>query len=259
MEWAEPSDSSARNEVKTRAWDNWLQTAHTADGHAEEALPPDVQYVAPSSSDDAVKDSAEAPEGLTQARAFKVEEWTDRGDVLASYPLDDESAALASKVGRDLANAVPQNWGDMDEAERMRMADAIYWTIKDELAPNAGAPMPGGKDVRPEKLGWTRGQDVHFNRNLLSASEPNDLIMTLIHEYRHTWQNDVAVGNLTHPLGADGRAQIVDALNSYDDDLFQDYGAKRNLLELDAERFALDACRSLTEEWDTRGSGHGVR
>lgn len=164
-----------------------------------------------------------------------------RDEALRDYRLDAESEALAHQVGRDIAEVIPRaGWLEADVSTRARMCDDAFLAFGSDLAPGSAAPMPE-HGLNPNDLGWSQKGEVHYNADLLNDESPQRAIETLVHEYRHVWQEDVMAGRQEHPLGEPGLDDLVEGTASYEaDDLLYDSYAT-NPLELDAEKFARHA------------------
>lgn len=172
----------------------------------------------------------------------------ERADSIATYRLDSPSQFAARELGRRLASRAPESlWATKEVNGRSATAEFIAIDCARELG------------IRPRTLAFDATIDgygsldldrglITIHEQLLHDDDPRELIMTIAHETRHAWQQDVISGAIRHPAGEEQRRKLARASEAYQADL-ADFGAYLwNELERDSEKFADVAYREYTRQ-----------
>ena len=160
---------------------------------------------------------------------------------LRDFRLDDDSAARAVESGRNLANQTDLGrWAYSDHMARLdQLRQAERVVCRDLEIPVSPAmidfSLEAGKDA-----GLTTRDHVSLAGWLTTEQSPDQLIVTLAHEYRHQWQLRVIEGEIPHPEGAAGRERLIDGVRSYvaEDADWDMLAYTHNGLETEAEAYA---------------------
>ena len=161
-----------------------------------------------------------------------------RVEPVMTYELDRPGRAVARECGSRLAERLStKEWRDANLEQRRQVAREFDRVIALRLGTQT---PPVEFDHQMDDLGGfdPATRRITLRADLLESDDPTQLVMTLAHEQRHGWQQQVIDGHLDHPDGpsAAERLRAGEATYARDQRNFRRY--IRNELERDGEKFA---------------------
>lgn len=172
------------------------------------------------------------------------------GDLrIPNKQLDPISTQCAKDCGKRIANLEElEDWPNRDPGERMSLAEDIDAQLRDSLKLPAVDFYVDANLIRDSILGMSNGDEVRVNPELFDQANPEKLISTMAHEYRHLWQDAVVNDEIPHPYGKLGRDELVEATRSYYEDSRHPVTYLLNVCERDANAFAEIATSRYIDE-----------